>query len=307
MFGIGRKCHRMLSRLKSIIATDTSNQPDSVVQPSVNEAEVAAIQSRQKMSIEYTIRKHWETIDILDQSRLPALLLSCPLCGYANMRDKYQILVSNCIFLGGRLERYVCPQCEGIFGPHKMLELSPEALSAEIAMHYQIYSEGDSTHLEKRAFHSLEPTRQGNYLNYGCGDSWSKTIHELREDGYNVYGFEPFAGAGSPHIHVNWDSLAGHRFDGLFCSNVLEHIRYPEDELKKMKSLLKPSGKIAFSTPCFAYSFEYTRFHLFFYTGKSFDYLANKCGFRVVKEESDPSSYYNNRVIALDSDSRNSR
>ncbi len=71
------------------------------------------------------------------------------------------------------------------------------------------------------------------------------------------------------------------KFDGLYSNNVLEHIRYPVEELKFMAGLLKANARMAHATPCFEYLYEYTRFRLFFYLGKSRDLLAEKAGLQV--------------------------
>ena len=71
------------------------------------------------------------------------------------------------------------------------------------------------------------------------------------------------------------------RFDGLFSNNVLEHFREPAIELAYMRTLLKPGGLMAHATPCFEYRFEYTRFHLFFFLGRSRALLASQIGMSI--------------------------
>ena len=70
------------------------------------------------------------------------------------------------------------------------------------------------------------------------------------------------------------------KFDGVFSNNVLEHLPDPVSELKFMKSLLRDekTDLMAHATPCFEYAYEYTRFHLVFYTGGSIASVARQIG-----------------------------
>ena len=46
---------------------------------------------------------------------------------------------------------------------------------------------------------------------------------------------------------------------------------------------------MAHATPCYEYLYEYTRFHLFFFAGKSKDLLLEKAGLQLVDELIDGS------------------
>ena len=76
-------------------------------------------------------------------------------------------------------------------------------------------------------------------------------------------------------------------FDGIFSNNLLEHLRHPVDDLRQMASLLKPGSMMSHATPCFDYRFEFTRFHLFFFLGRSREVLAQRAGLEVVSFEED--------------------
>ena len=164
-----------------------------------------------------------------------------------------------------------------------MLSLTAEALSHDYEWHYKTYSEGDSTELEIRTFHSLKPKQNGLYLNYGAG-GWSRSISELRAQGWDVWAYEPHGSAttsSEPYIIRSKEQLAAMKFDGIFSNNVLEHLRNPIDELQFMADLLKQDASMAHTTPCFKYLYEYTRFHLFFYLGNSRKLLADKAGLKI--------------------------
>ena len=232
--------------------------------------------------LRHQISTRWGIIDALEHDRIPASGIDCPLCGYHGESGKFAGFVTTCMFGGGKLTRYQCPECEVIFGPEKMLRLSEAELSGDYEWHYQVFTEGDSTQQEMRAFHALKPEKNGVYLNWGTG-AWSKTIDVLRQDGWNVYGYEPHGSAstGSPYVISDNKQLSAMRFDGIFSNNVLEHLRHPARELSTMQSLLNKGGRMSHATPCFEYLYEFTRFHLFFFLGRSRAVLADKAGLRV--------------------------
>lgn len=169
-----------------------------------------------------------------------------------------------------------------------MFQLSSAELTQDYEWHYSIYEEGDSTEQELRAFHSLHPSREGTYLNYGAG-AWSRSVQRLRDEGWNVFAFEPHGSASTAANYVisSRSVLSAMKFDGLFSNNVLEHFRQPISELSFMRSLLKPGGRMAHATPCFEYRYEYTRFHLFFFLGRSRALLAQNIGVSIKEFISD--------------------
>lgn len=236
-----------------------------------------ATERNHRQLLRHQISVKWDMADLLERHRTSATALSCPLCDYRGEIARFDRFVTGCIFEGGTLVRHQCPECDLIFGPEKMLSLSEAELSRDYEWHYQIFSEGDSTLQEIRAFHALKPEKDQVYLNWGTG-AWSKTIDSLRQGGWNVYGYEPHSAAmgSSPHIIASMEQLSTMRFDGVFSNNVLEHLRYPARELSVMRGLLKSGGKMSHATPCFEYRYEFTRFHLFFYLGRSRSILAAK-------------------------------
>jgi len=216
----------------------------------------------------------WKITDQLDQILLQNSTIRCPICEKSQKREEYRILISECIFLGGKLERYQCPDCDVIFGPLKMLNLDKTSLDLEYRFLYRFYSEGDTTDFEKKTFFELNPKVNGKYLNYGCG-KWSRCIDELRSEGWNVYGYEPYVMVSGEYIIDDIETLNKMKFDGIFSNNLIEHMQDPILEIKQIVNLLLPGGIIAHSTSCFEYSIEYSRFHLFFFTGRSFNYILN--------------------------------
>lgn len=233
--------------------------------------------------LRHQIATKWNLIDYLVRKQTNfERVRKCPLCNYEGAQEEFRTYATQCIFEGGTLTRHQCPVCDVIFGADKMFHLTDAELTQDYVWHYRAFSEGDSTELELRAFHAMKPTKQGIYLNYGAG-SWSKTIQILRGEGWNVYAYEPHSASssGEAHIITDRETLSTMRFDGIFSNNLLEHLRYPVQELIFMRSLLKPVALMSHATPCFEYLYEYTRFHLFFFLGRSRGVLAKKAGLTV--------------------------
>lgn len=232
---------------------------------------------RQQISVKWELFDSLERL-MLDEDKSEA----CPLCLHEAPREKFPVFETQCIFGGGRLTRYQCPECDVIFGAKKMFAMNASELTQDYESHYKVFHEGDSTDQEIRAFHLLNPKKDGIYLNYGAG-AWSKSVQVLRSQGWNVFAFEPHDSAASNFDYLirSKEELQKMKFDGIFSNNVLEHLRYPLKELTFMSEILKPSAKMSHATPCFEYLYEYTRFHLFFFLGRSRALLAEKSGLTV--------------------------
>ena len=215
-------------------------------------------------------------------------VLRCKICGSEHLRKDYEIKETECIFNGGKLVRYVCPECGVIFGPTKFVSQGQQGIDEDYWVHYLGYSEGDSTYKEERAFFMLNPDKDKVYLNYGCG-KWTKSLQKLREMGYQVYGYEPYAPEiDNPYLITDKKDLMGIKFDGIYSNDVLEHFIDPVDDMRFMKNLLRnKDSKMSHCTSCYVYKYEYTRFHTHFFTGNSVNILANRAGLKIIKECND--------------------
>ena len=238
--------------------------------------------------LRHQISTKWELMHRMESLREPARELTCALCGHTEPAEAFAVFESACIFEGGEITRYECPQCDVIFGSSLMLSLSAEALTREYEWHYRVFSEGDSTEQELRAFYALNPERDKKYVNWGSG-AWSRSIEVLRADGWQVFGFEPHGSASGEGDAIlrSLDDLIALKPDGIYSNNVLEHLRHPVDELKTMSSLLPAGGMMSHATPCFEYRFEFTRFHLFFFLGRSRAFLADQAGLQMIDYAAD--------------------
>ncbi|MCW5222494.1 class I SAM-dependent methyltransferase [Verminephrobacter aporrectodeae] len=84
-----------------------------------------------------------------------------------------------------------------------------------------------------------------------------------------------------------WDAFAGRRFDTVLACDVLEHLRQPEDVLRRLGEFVAPMGRLLISVPNIAYAgvvaalrngvFDYSdkglldRTHVHFFTRRSLE------------------------------------
>jgi hypothetical protein len=201
--------------------------------------------------------------------------MKCPICDF---EDDFNIIKACDQFNNNNeLIRHQCKNCQLIFGPNEMIKLSSEELSKQYIKLYRDYSECDTTNIQVDIFNKcfLKP---GKYLNIGSGKT--NLAKHLNID---LYEYDPYIEKlHNKSINSLDEVIKIGPFDGIFTHNVLEHYQNPIDELKFHSSLLKDDGMIVHSTVCYNYVYADTRFHLFFYLGKSTEYLANKAGLKLV-------------------------
>lgn len=197
----------------------------------------------------------------------------CRLCGTSG---DFRTLVARCRFDKSEIIRYICPECDVVFGPISMIEKPLAELADEYARLYASYSENDATAHELALFEQLNPFRRGCYLNFGQGKN--RTVGELRGRGYEVYSFDL---AVEGDYALTGDQVAAMRFDGIFSHNVIEHLQDPVRDFRFLASVLKADGRMAHATSEYIYATPDTRFHLFFFLGRSVWKLAEIAGLSV--------------------------
>jgi hypothetical protein len=159
--------------------------------------------------------------------------------------------------------------CDVIFGSQEMLDLSSDRLSK---FYQDIYNSGlremDSSNLELSLLHFLNPIRSGTYINWGAGTS--KTSILAKQQGYNLINYDP--GIPDSSGYLSKGQLP--KVDGIISNNVLDHLQNPIGDMLFMKSLLKENGSMIHASDGFEYNIHYTKGHLFFFVGKSVDFIS---------------------------------
>jgi len=194
-------------------------------------------------------------------------MIKCSICGCKNLTP----INSHCVFLNIPINRYKCQECDLVFGPIEFINLSKEELIEKYKKLYATYAECDSTNYEVKTFLSMKPEKNGIYLNYG-GGMWSKSHKILSDMGYKVDSYDP------SFTDNLTESII---YDGIFSHNVIEHLQTPIQDFHYFRSILKPTGVMVHSSPCYLYKYEYSIFHLHFLIGKSLQILADKTKFEL--------------------------
>ena len=263
---IGQECANQSSLAEvnatsaiSAVRNETHAEIERVMADKANAAQVEKLTADIGAVARQTMLAKWKIIDHLrGETERGDDVLTCNICGESHRRDEYKTMETDCIFNGGHLTRYICPNCGVVFGPSKFVDQGQKGIDEDYWVHYLGFSEGDSEYKEERAFRLLEPTKDRVYLNYGCG-KWSGTLQKLRAEGYDVYGYEPYAPeTDNPCMITRKEDLMKMRFDGIFSNDMLEHLIDPIEDMKFMKGLLLgKESRMAHCTACYSYKYEY--------------------------------------------------
>lgn len=146
--------------------------------------------------------------------------------------------------------------------------------------------------LTNRAQKVMKLISSGKVLDYGCGNG--DFLRKLRGYGLEVHGVEPNVSFNSPDVKKSLDELNSNiQYDLITLWHVFEHLVNPISEVKRLRKILKDSGKLFLSLPNFDsweskigkrkwFHLDVPR-HAYHYTPKSITNLLNQCGFSVIK------------------------
>jgi len=109
-------------------------------------------------------------------------------------------------------------------------------------------------------------------LDYGCG-KWNRVTSVLRDRHLIVDGYDKIVTG--PDI-VN--KLGSMKYDVIYSSNLLEHFIHPIDDIKEILTHLNNDGYLIFITVCFEYCYTDTHYHVFYFVGRSLQFLCEKLG-----------------------------
>jgi hypothetical protein len=212
--------------------------------------------------------------------------IDCPCCGKRQFFSAMEKIEAVDFLYQEKLRRFRCGECDLIFGPAPLLFLPKPDMSELYRLYYLLYEEGVTVSAQEKTFYLLNPAFDGAYLNYGCG-YWQEGVQRLRAVQWQVWGFDPHlsehrrAELHSLGLVISLDQLPHRQFSGLFSHNFIEHTQDPFELFQTLRTLLAPGAAMAHSTPCYEYLFEFSPFHLFFFTGRSIEALAARSGFTI--------------------------
>lgn len=204
----------------------------------------------------------------------------CPICeNRTPINDTTAVVTEQGMFGVGAIVRHRCSNCDAVFGPLALLDLSESALIDEYKLLYRAYREGSTTEIQASVLSQTEPRRGERILNFGCG-TWKKGLTRALATGADVWGYEPSLPKQHERIALQLSELQG-PFDVVFSHNLIEHLQNPVAQFEAWRHMLAPNGRMAHATACYEWLYDESPFHLWFPLGRSVEVLAARTGFRV--------------------------
>lgn len=207
--------------------------------------------------------------------------LSCIICEYNDLNNNFEKLYSDDLFCAGKLIRHKCPNCGLIFGDLRFITLSENEINNDHDDLYSYYEEGDTVPFILNNLNSLDLFKNKNvsYLDYACGIG--KMIPVLKNKGYNISGYDKHIK--NENVLNNIDNM---KFDIIYINNFIEHVINPITEIQKILNHLNEDGFLIIMSDCFdEYKLEFTHYHLYFYTGNSFNILCDKLNLDIIESK----------------------
>jgi SAM-dependent methyltransferase len=145
---------------------------------------------------------------------------------------------------------------------------------------------------------------QNTILDVGCGSG--QLLYELNVSGFKyLTGIDPFIEKESisiENVHIHKCSLENQTgsFDAIMLNHVFEHLQNPALILNLLHERLHKSGKLMIRIPIVSAAWEKYKTnwvqldaprHYCLFTQQSFEYLADKAGFRINEVLYDSSSF----------------
>jgi len=207
--------------------------------------------------------------------------LTCIICEYTELNEKFQQLYSDDMFNACKLILHKCPSCGLIFGDLRFLDLTEKEINDDHDDLYSYYTEGDTVPYILCNLNSLNIFKNKNvsYLDYACGIG--SMIPILKNLGYNINGYDK---------HVKNENVLNNlndmKYDVIYANNFIEHVTDPIADIQKILNHLNDNGYLILMSDCFdEYKIEYTHYHLYFYTGDSFNILCDKLNLVIIESK----------------------
>jgi SAM-dependent methyltransferase len=193
--------------------------------------------------------------------------MTCPLCD-SNSQKFYDIY-------------FRCPTCDGIFKDPTILPTSVEEKK-----HYENHQNNVNDLHYQNFVSPITNAIKSQYKNntsgidFGCGKA--PVIKKVCEDnGYQMECYDIYFFPDKPVLEKKYDFVG--------ASEVIEHFYNPKKEFSLLKSVLKPKGTLFLMTLIYddtisfaTWSYKIDPTHVFFYTKKTFTWIAQNYGFKII-------------------------
>ena len=187
----------------------------------------------------------------------------CPLC----------LSVKSTFFHRDKQREYLrCQQCALVFVPSQS-HLSKADEKSYYDFHQNSpHDSGYRAFLERLSKPLLEQLKMGSQgLDFGSGPGPTLSLM-LEEAGHNVALYDPFFAPDQ--------AVFTREYDFITCSEVVEHLRSPGRELRRLWALLKPGGLLAIMTKRVIDQAAFARWHykndpthIVFFSAQTFNWL----------------------------------
>ncbi|MGX1198461.1 class I SAM-dependent methyltransferase [Parvibaculum sp. MBR-TMA-1.3b-4.2] len=254
-------------------------------------------------------------VDFLESARIETQW-PCPACGAASA--SVGVSVDTGMVELGVQELAQCGVCGSWFflGEDPVLGYQDDVIEPKYWIHYVQVGAGIDAML--RPVMALGERARGTFLDVGCGfgfvpDFWSKSGRGeaigLELAAYGKVG-KRLLGAEIHHEYLaECEAIRGRKFDFVYSSEVIEHVRDPQGFLKELAGVLAPEGMVMLTTPsasCVRKDFEETRlhsalspgFHYFLLSAERLETLLEAAGFafHVVEDNGERLTAWASRV-----------
>jgi SAM-dependent methyltransferase len=210
------------------------------------------------------------------------------------MKEKVEAKVDKCILCKSEVEEvydpqlklffYHCPICEFVYQDQKS-HASLEEEKDQYDFHQNSFENIGYVNYLRRFLedHVLPLKKSGKALDFGSGPG--PVLYELLKEHFEeVAHYDPF-------YHPDLSAL-DQKYDVITSTEVVEHMKDPMKEFRRLRNLLKEDGYLVIMTSFRLMDMEefltwwYRRdsTHISFYHPKSFAYIAGQVGLKILKD-----------------------
>lgn len=185
----------------------------------------------------------------------------------------------------------VCKNCHSVWR-HSKSRLSPKAEKNHYSRHTNHHEDPNYRNFLNQLWEPLKTRLKPNASGLDFGSGPGPTLHRMaQEDGYTCDHYDPF-------FHPDESSLRK-QYDFVTCSETAEHFHSPNEEFRRLSSLVKSDGWLGLMTSLLTpntnfakwpYTFDIT--HVVFYTTEALQIIAEHNQFS-------PPVFISDRVILL--------
>ncbi len=172
----------------------------------------------------------------------------------------------------------ICPECGGLFRPREYFP-SPEEERLRYEEHlndvHDPRFQAFVAPIADRVLADFSPEDLG--LDFGSGVApivW----HVLNEAGYTISTYDPFFAPYPERLEKEYAYIT--------CCEVIEHFHRPAEEFERMKSLLRPGGRLYCMTMLYHEGIDFLNWHyrrddthVFIYQRKTIEWIAERFEF----------------------------